>query len=47
METKEHRSGQKRRSRVDRRKSNDPNYKGPKRRSDGDRRSGNDRRKSA
>lgn len=47
METKEHRSGQKRRSRVGRRKSNDPNYKGPKRRSDGDGRSGKERRQSA
>jgi len=36
-----------RRSGEDRRKLNDPNYKGPERRSQKDRRSGTDRRKYA
>jgi len=36
-----------RRSGEDRRKFNDPNFKGPERRSDKDRRSGTDRRKYA
>ena len=41
MEKKEeHRSGKERRSEEDRRKFNDPNYKGPERRSDQDRRTG-------
>ena len=47
MEKKERRFGKERRSRVDRRKFNDPNYKGPESRSDRDRRSGKDKRKSA
>jgi len=40
------RSGEDRRSGVDRRKFNDPNYKGPERRSGQDRRSAKERRKS-
>ena len=48
MEKKEERrSGKELRSGIDRRKSNDPNYKGPERRSGQDTRSNKDRRKSA
>ena len=46
MRKKEQRSGKERRSKVNRRKFKDPNYKGPERRSDRNRRSGKDRRKS-
>ena len=40
------RSDNDRRSKIDLRVFNDPNYKGPERRSGSNRRSGNDRRKS-
>ena len=45
MIKREHRSGKERRTRIDRRKSDDPNYKGVERRSGHERRSGTDRRK--
>lgn len=47
MEKKERRSGQKRRTKEDRRKFNDPNYSGPEHRRGLDRRSEEDRRKSS
>jgi hypothetical protein len=47
MEKKERRSLKDRRLGVDRRKFDDPNYKGRERRSRRDRRSGVERRKSA
>jgi len=47
MENKEEsRTGKERRSEEDRRKFNDPNYKGPERRSSQDRRTCENRRKS-
>jgi len=46
MGKKERRAGKKRRLGVDRRKFNDPNFKGLELRSDRDRRSVKDRRKS-
>ena len=47
MEERERRSGKDRRLAVDRRKFDDPNYKGRERRSRGSRRSGVERRKPA
>jgi hypothetical protein len=47
MGERERRSRKDRRLGVDRRKFDDPNYKGPERRSRRDRRSGVERRKSA
>jgi hypothetical protein len=47
MEKRERRSRKDRRLGVDRRKFDDPNYKGPERRSGRDRRFGVERRKSA
>jgi hypothetical protein len=47
MEERERRFRKDRRLGVDRRKFDDPNYKGPERRSRRDRRSGVERRKSA
>jgi hypothetical protein len=46
MKERVRRSRKDRRSEVNRRKFNDPNYKGPERRSGRDRRSGVERRKS-
>jgi len=46
MRKKEQRSGKERRSKVSRRKFEDPIYKGPERRRSRNRRSGKDRRKS-
>jgi hypothetical protein len=46
MLKKEHRGGKERRSGLNRRISNDPNYKGPEHRSGRDRRSGKNRRKT-
>ena len=45
MVKQEHRTGRDRRAGVDRRKFNDPNYKGTERRCGKDRRSGKERRK--
>jgi len=47
MEERERRSRKDRRLAVNRRKFDDPKYKGPERRSSRDRRSGVERRKSA